>query len=183
MTHRIISACLVLMVFSAFLVGQVLFEQLDSRATLSSQEGQLAQLYRKQLNLFRDRASDGRWIDLTKDRPPVVIINFWASWCAPCLEEFPSLVRLRKQYKPGEVFIVGVNSDAENVGKNMAKIYRKYHLNFPSVTDRQKWTEKFHINHLPMSIVYLGEQVVVSKGAQDFMDQQLLKKIDQALAK
>lgn len=41
----------------------------------------------------------------------VVIINFWASWCAPCLEEFPSMIKLVKEFK-GDVVLVAVSQDS-----------------------------------------------------------------------
>src|SRR5512142_2940620 len=38
-----------------------------------------------------------------------VIVNFWATWCGPCREEFPTLVRKYKQYQEKDLVIVGVN--------------------------------------------------------------------------
>ena len=179
--HRLLSTCFAIMIFSAFLAGQILFDKFNINAALSKQEDQLVSLYKDNLKSFKDRSFDGIDIDLSNIKAPVVVINFWASWCGPCLEEFPSLVELKKRYGEDDVYIVGINSDTENVDKNIKKIYQNYQLNFPSVLDKNKWTEKFKVNAIPISIIYLGDEVIVSKGARDFTDQKLLKKIDQIL--
>ena len=51
----------------------------------------------------------------------VVIVNFWASWCIPCLTEMPSLNRLYDLKKDQGLMIVGVNSDYEDQKKLIKK--------------------------------------------------------------
>jgi cytochrome c biogenesis protein CcmG/thiol:disulfide interchange protein DsbE len=55
-----------------------------------------------------------RVFDLSEYRGRPVVINFWASWCAPCRDEAPILEKLWKQYRDDGVLFVGVNmQDAE----------------------------------------------------------------------
>ena len=179
--YRLLPNCFVIMVFSAFLVGQIVFDQFNTNANLSSKGQRLTTLYKDNLKIFKDRSFNGVDIDLAKVKAPVVILNFWASWCGPCLEEFPSLVKLKKKYKEEEVYIVGINSDTEDVNKNIEKIYRDYRLNFPSILDNNKWMGKFRVNSIPVSIIYLGDEIIVSEGAKNFMERKFLRKIDQVL--
>ena len=179
--HRLFPACLVLMVFTAFLVAQVVLDKWDTKATLSSGQQRKTTLYKDNLRSLKGLSFDGKEIDLSKNRAPVVILNFWASWCAPCLEEFPSLVQLRKKYGEDKVLIVGINDDMEDINKSVAKIYREYRLNFPSIVPGNPWIQKFKIKSIPISIIYLGDEVMVSEGAQDFMDSKFLAMIDRAL--
>lgn len=56
--------------------------------------------------------SDGsQSADLSKLRGKVVVLNFWATWCAPCIEELPSLMELQR--KMPEVAIVAISTDED----------------------------------------------------------------------
>jgi peroxiredoxin len=64
---------------------------------------------------------DGRAVSLSALRGKRVLINFWASWCPPCLEETPALIaaynELRQRDPDIEFIGVGTNDDAENLRK------------------------------------------------------------------
>ncbi len=63
--------------------------------------------------------SDGRQtVDLSKLRGKVVVLNLWATWCAPCVEELPSLLALQ-QKMPG-ITVVGVSTDQDDA------VYQKF---------------------------------------------------------
>ena len=53
----------------------------------------------------------GKPFDLKRQRGKVVLIDFWASWCAPCMEEIPHLSQLQKQYGGKGLQIVGIAMD------------------------------------------------------------------------
>jgi thiol-disulfide isomerase/thioredoxin len=48
---------------------------------------------------------------IANEKGRVVLVNFWATWCVPCREEFPDLVRLEKKYRDRGLSIVGVSTD------------------------------------------------------------------------
>ncbi len=53
------------------------------------------------------------WVELRqKHRGRVLLINFWATWCEPCREEFPGLVRLDHVYRARGLTVVGISMDA-----------------------------------------------------------------------
>ena len=52
-------------------------------------------------------------VTLSQLHGKIVILNFWATWCPPCIEEMPSLVQLQKQL-PDKVTVLGVSVDDDN---------------------------------------------------------------------
>lgn len=57
-------------------------------------------------------ALDGRTWSLREHRGKIVLINFWATWCAPCREETPALVRLSNKHRADGLEVVGVSLDS-----------------------------------------------------------------------
>ena len=57
--------------------------------------------------------SDDQLIDLAQYRGRVVLVNFWATWCPPCRQEFPSLGRVRERFPPGTFEVIAVNVGEE----------------------------------------------------------------------
>lgn len=55
----------------------------------------------------------GQAVSLDQYRGKTVVLNFWASWCPPCLEEFPSLMQLQKQVPNVVVLAVSFDTDAD----------------------------------------------------------------------
>jgi len=67
------------------------------------------------------QTGDGAEVDLTAFQGKVLIVNFWATWCAPCIKEMPSLDRLQAAF-PDEAFeVVAINQDRG--GKRVAESF------------------------------------------------------------
>jgi cytochrome c biogenesis protein CcmG/thiol:disulfide interchange protein DsbE len=55
-----------------------------------------------------------RTITLSQYRGQVVVLNFWATWCPPCVEETPSLVQLQQRLKDKGIVVLAVSTDADD---------------------------------------------------------------------
>ena len=72
--------------------------------------------------------TQGRPQALSQWRGRVLVLNFWASWCAPCREEIPDFVALRTQYASKGVEFVGIAVDNQT---NVAQFMQRQAVNYP----------------------------------------------------
>jgi len=61
-------------------------------------------------------------------RGRVLVVNFWATWCAPCREEIPAFVRLQERYGPRGLTFVGIAVDQPS---KVAEFAREFGINYP----------------------------------------------------
>lgn len=68
-------------------------------------------------------------VRLADYRHHVVVLNFWASWCPPCVEEGPSLERFAERMRERGAVVIGVSVDQDDVA--LQKFVADYHLSYP----------------------------------------------------
>lgn len=136
--------------------------------------------YETQLVNLNLKTIDGKTLNKTQLKKGLVILNFWASWCQPCLEEFPSLVKLNNRFKDKDFLVVAINSDEDQADMNIKKTVKKYELNFPIVKDNNaEITDAYMISAIPVSIIYYdGKVIEVSKGKKDFYAEEFIDKVE-----
>jgi cytochrome c biogenesis protein CcmG, thiol:disulfide interchange protein DsbE len=81
---------------------------------------------------FAVRDSD-RTITLSQLKGQVVVLNFWATWCPPCIEEMPSLVQMQQRMRARGVTVLAVSVDADE--SNYRRFLRDHNVNLLSVRD------------------------------------------------
>ena len=69
---------------------------------------------------------------VARERGHVVLVNFWATWCVPCREEFPSLSRLQERNRVAGLRIVGVSTDFEKQRPAVEKFLAERRPAFPN---------------------------------------------------
>jgi peroxiredoxin len=77
-------------------------------------------------------------VTLSQLHGKIVILNFWATWCPPCIEEMPSLVQLQKQL-PDKVTVLGVSVDDDN--DDYHKFLKDHGIDFLTVREGGTKTE------------------------------------------
>ena len=75
-------------------------------------------------------------VTLSQFRGQVVVLNFWATWCPPCIEETPSLVRMQAHLKDKGVVVLAVSIDADDAAYH--KFLKDYSVNMVTVRDEAK---------------------------------------------
>ncbi|HEY4126783.1 MAG TPA: TlpA disulfide reductase family protein [Gammaproteobacteria bacterium] len=89
------------------------------------------------LNAKFDGLSDSSSHTLNDWHGKVVLVNFWATWCAPCREEIPLLVRLQAQYSASGLQVVGIATD-ETSTKDVKDYLSKMVVNYPMLMGDEK---------------------------------------------
>jgi len=90
-----------------------------------------------------------------------LLVNFWATWCEPCRDEYPMLNELAKQYAPRGLKVVGVNLDDDGDLILMRRFIARYKPIFPNYRKRPGSEEPFRevvlpgwTGSLPISVFY-----------------------------
>lgn len=79
---------------------------------------------------------DGKPARLPDLRGKVVVLNFWATWCPPCVEEMPSLNRLHQRLTSQGGFVLGISVDEDSAAYE--KFLRDHQIRFPTYRDPSK---------------------------------------------
>lgn len=85
---------------------------------------------------------DENKISLNQYRGQVVVLNFWASWCPPCIAETPSLVNMQQQLKSKGIVVVGISRDDDEQAYH--RFIKQYGMQFPTVRDPSEKVEHLY---------------------------------------
>jgi cytochrome c biogenesis protein CcmG/thiol:disulfide interchange protein DsbE len=89
---------------------------------------------------------------LSDYRGQVVVLNFWASWCKPCVEELPLLQRTHERIAARQATVLGVNY--QDVPEDALGFVRRFDLTFPSLRDRDgEYAEDYGSRAFPETFV------------------------------
>ena len=85
-------------------------------------------------------AEGNRSFELKNYRGKVVVLNFWASWCAPCVEEIPSLNQLQRQMP--QLVVLGVDVDEDPAAYH--QFLAEHRVDFTTIRDAQRRTNTLY---------------------------------------
>jgi peroxiredoxin len=118
-------------------------------------------------------------------RGQLILVNFWATWCSPCLTEMPALDRLYKRYKNQGFSLLAVNTDSHQ-RKRINTITRKLALTFPVLLDENEVLSKqFGVSGMPASYLIdrQGRLIAYIEGARDWDSETAHEWLENMLAK
>ena len=99
------------------------------------------------------------WKDL---RGKVVLLDFWATWCSPCVKKLPEVQALHEEFQGKGLVVIGIHS--QQGGEKLAEFVREHKLSFPILLDSGKTVERFLIESFP-SYMLLDKRGRVIRGA------------------
>ena len=117
-------------------------------------------------------------INLNEFENSLVIINFWATWCAPCIEEMPSLSRLQSNPVFNNLQIIPINVGRDNIKKSK-DFYKKLNINNLEIyfDKNVELAKKFLLRGLPTTVFInkKGEEFARVIGFVNFDDKKIIK--------
>lgn len=206
------SFVLVVTVFFATLSIQLIigyfqdnFDNLNNNATTNLQSDQYA-YYDYLFENFSAQNTKGENLILNQINSPILILEFWATWCSSCISEIPSIVELKKKYPDSYVRILAINGDSifnevdkKDLDKNINKLVREHNINFDIIIDSNNngnsdsssnsnsssnsgYFEKFKVNSIPTTIIYVnGKTKFIHIGELNFNSKKLIAFLDENL--
>lgn len=125
----------------------------------------------------RGTTTDGKEYDLSKLKGKVVLVDFWATWCGPCLAELPNVRKLYTKYHDQGFEVVGISIDRDK-GKLDAFMQKTPFpwpvIHDPSGTKGEQLSNRYGVTFIPLPILIDREGNVVSLQARGPMLERLL---------
>jgi thiol-disulfide isomerase/thioredoxin len=92
-------------------------------------------------------AIDGRAVDLKKLRGKVVLIDFWATWCGPCIAEVPNVKEVFAKYHDKGFEIISISLDSEKDRQKFIELVAKEGVSWPQFFDGKGWKNKYAVEY------------------------------------
>ncbi|MGZ5546029.1 MAG: TlpA family protein disulfide reductase, partial [Limisphaerales bacterium] len=134
------------------LLTDVVNSSVASEGDKESAKGTLAKMDRvgKPVDI-KFKAVDGREVDLTNMKGKVVLVDFWATWCGPCVAEIPHVKEAYAELHPKGFEIVGISLDSDKA--KLTKYIADKQMDWPQYFDGKSWgneiATRYDIHSIP----------------------------------
>lgn len=135
---------------------------------------------RKATAAFTLQDIDGKRWSLAEQRGRVVLVNYWATWCPPCRQETPGLVRLANEYRGKGVEVVGTSLD-EDLGA-VREFVAEYHISYPILLPSNAANPTTTIESIPVSLLYDRQGRMAKRYVGAVSESAFKRDVDQLLA-
>jgi peroxiredoxin len=92
-------------------------------------------------------------VSLSDFRGKVVLLNFFATWCPPCRQEIPELIKLYQQNKPKGLEIIGISLDSDDFPFLIKNFVKRMKIPYPVVIGTEEVAEAYRIIGVPITLI------------------------------
>jgi thiol-disulfide isomerase/thioredoxin len=106
---------------------------------------------------------DGKEVKLSDYLGKVVILDFWATWCAPCRKGIPDLISIQNEYKD-DLVVIGISLDQPSTQDELVPFIKSYGINYPVVLGNIEVSASYgNIQAIPTSFIIDQEGNIINK--------------------
>ncbi len=124
----------------------------------------------------------GNLVSISSLKGNVILLNFWATWCPPCVSEMPSMDRLYQSFRHKGLTVIGVSMDGSVSA--VKSFIKKNPVSFIVIVDsKQAISRSYKAFMTPLTFIIDKRGIVIDKyfGEQDWTDSGIVKKIESFL--
>jgi thiol:disulfide interchange protein DsbD len=96
---------------------------------------------------------EGGSVDTAALSGKIVVVNFWATWCVPCIREIPSFNKLHKNFATLGVAVLGIAMDEEGASR-VQPFLKKHPMDYPVGLGSDALTRQYNLDQLPVTLVF-----------------------------
>ena len=126
---------------------------------------------------FAEKDTAGKPLSIAGLKGKVVLIDFWATWCGPCVAELPNVIKAYDKYHPDGFEIIGISLDKDQ--EKLASFVKQKNMTWAQYFDGQGWgnklAQKYGINSIPATYLLDREGKIIANGLRG-------EKLDAAIA-
>lgn len=125
---------------------------------------------------------NGKVVTVSSLKGKVVFINFWATWCPPCVEEMPSIHKLRQSYKDNDK-VVFLMVDVDNNLKKSKAFMQKKKYDLPVFTPNSELPASYLGQAIPTTVILTKDGTIAARleGGRDYNHPQMKEALDQLI--
>ena len=113
---------------------------------------------------FSSKTKDGELISLNDFKRKYVLLDFWASWCAPCIQKFPSMLEIYRNANKDNFEILGVSVDVNR--KSWENSISKNNLTWINISNVKGWDEisdRYGVKAVPQNFLINPDGIIIKK--------------------
>jgi peroxiredoxin len=113
--------------------------------------------------------TEGKDVSLSSFKGKVVLIDFWASWCAPCRASLPGIVRIYNKFKNKNFTILSVSLDKDK--EHWVNAIKQFHLDWTNISDLKYWDSKvvrlYNFDGIPFNVLVGADGNIIAKNLDE----------------